>query len=88
MAVKDSFEIRYPATLVTTWFYKDSSSYCAAFTSIGIEKLAQFAINGAFIKEAVENHHDGDHDDDDSTTTSGVKVVNSGCECELPDNHD
>lgn len=81
--VKDSFAVRYPATTVTTWFYKDSSSYCAFFTISAVEKLAHFAANGTFIQEEIENHQEGEHQDtgiDGKTTT--------GCECETPHNGD
>lgn len=77
--VKDSFALRYPATVVTTWFYKDSSSYCAAFTMAAIDKLAQFAPNGTFIKEEIETHQEGEHED--STGTGGKTTT--GCECEV-----
>ena len=77
--VKDSFVVRYPATIVTTWFYKDSSSYCALFTLSAIEKLAQFATNGTFIKEEIETHQEGEHED--STGTDGKTIT--GCECEV-----
>ncbi len=76
--VKDSFAVRYPATIVTTWFYKDSSSYCALFTVTTVQKLAQFATNGTFIKEDIETHQEGEHQD--STGTSGK--TSTGCECE------
>ena len=69
--VKDSFAVRYPATVVKTWFYKDSSSYCAAFKVLAVEKLALFAPNGTFIKEEIESDHE------DSTKN------NIGCECEV-----
>ncbi len=77
--VKDSFAVRYPATIVTTWFYKDSSSYCALFTESGVEKLAHFNTNGTFIKEEVEMHQEGEHQD--STVTGGKPTT--GCECEV-----
>ena len=76
--VKDSFVARYPATIVTTWFNKDSVAYCAFFTISGIEKLAQFANSGAFIKEEIEMGHDGEQED--STGTGGKPTT--GCECE------
>ena len=77
--VKDSFAVRYPATTVTTWFNKDSVAFCAYFiTPANVEKLAQFANNGSFIKEEIETHQEGQHVD--STGTGGK--VSSGCECE------
>ena len=77
--VKDSFALRYPATNVITWFNKDGVAFCAYFlTSANVEKLAQFADNGIFIKEEIETHQDGEHEDN---TATGVKV-NGGCECE------
>ena len=82
--VKDSFVVRYPATVVTTWFYKDSSIYCAAFTVAAIEKLAQFAPNGTFIKEEIETHQEGENED--STGTGGK--LTTGCECETHKEHD
>ena len=78
--VKDSFAFRYPATIVTTWFYKDSSIYCAFFTISAVEKLAHFAANGTFIQEEIENHQEGEHED--STSTGGGKAGTPGCECE------
>ncbi len=78
-AVKDSFAIRYPATSVITWFNKDNVAFCAYFiTAANVEKLAQFANSGSFIKEEMEAHQVGQHED--STTTVG-KV--NGCECEV-----
>lgn len=77
--VKDSFIARYPATLVTTWFYKDSSSYCALITISSVEKLAHFEIDGAFINEEIEVQQEGEHND--STSTGGVKSL-IGCACE------
>ena len=77
--VRDSFVLRYPATVVKTWFYKDSSSYCALFTISAVEKLAQFTVNGNFIKEEIEVHQEGEHSD--STGVGGVKTP-VGCECE------
>ena len=84
LPVKDSFAVRYPATLVTTWFYKDSSSYCAAFMVAAIEKLAQFAPNGTFFKEEIETHQEGKNED--STGTGGK--ITTGCECETHKEHD
>ncbi len=75
--VKDSFAVRYPATSVTTWFNKDSVAFCAFFTISGIEKLAQFANNGSFIKDEIETNQEGEHQD--STGTGGKTT---GCECE------
>lgn len=86
--VKDSFAARYPATNVTTWFNKDSVAFCAFFVnSASIEKLAQFANNGSFIKEEVEIHQDGHHEDD-TTTVAGSKTATGGCECETHKVHD
>lgn len=77
--IKDSFAVRYPATTVTTWFNKDSVAFCAYFiTQANVEKLAQFANNGSFIKEEIETHQEGQHED--STGTGGK--VGGGCECE------
>ncbi len=77
-AVKDSFAVRYPATAVTTWFNKDSVAFCAYFiTSANVEKLAEFANNGSFIKEEIETHQEGQHED---STATGGKV--GGCECD------
>ena len=76
--VKDSFAVRYPSTTVTTWFNKDSVAYCAFFTISGVNKLAQFANNGSFIKEEIEIEQDGDHQD---TTGTGGKTT--GCVCEI-----
>lgn len=77
--VKDSFALRYPATNVTTWFNKDSVAFCAHFiTSANIEKLAQFANNGSFIKEETEANQDGQHED----STGTVGKSSGGCECD------
>ena len=83
-AVKDSFVVMYPAIIVTTWFYKDSSGYCALFTISAVEKLAQFAPDGSFIREEIETHQDGENED--STGTGGK--VTTGCECETHKEHD
>ena len=77
--VKDSFDIRYPKSTVTTWFNKDSVGFCALFTFSGVEKLAEFANNGSFIKEEIETHQEGEHQD--STGTAGKTTT--GCECEI-----
>ena len=82
--VKDSFAVRYPATIVTTWFNKDSVAYCAFFIISGVEKLAQFANNGTFIKEEIETHPEGEHQDN---TGTGGKTT-TGCECETPHDGD
>lgn len=82
--VKDSFAVRYPATIVITWFYKDSSSYCAAFKMTSVEKLAQFAPNGSFIKEELETEQEGEHND---STSNGGKIA-AGCKCETETKHD
>lgn len=77
--VKDSFNVRYPATTVTTWFNKDSVAFCAYFiTAANVEKLAEFANSGSFIKEEIETHQEGEHED---STGTGVKA-GTGCECE------
>lgn len=79
--VKDSFAVRYPATNVITWFNKDSVAFSAYFkTSANIEKLAEFANNGSFIKEEIETNQNGQHED--STGTVG-KLPGGGCECEI-----
>ncbi len=83
-SVKDSFMVRYPATTVTTWFNKDNVSYCAFFTSAGVEKLTQFANNGSFIKEQIETNESGEHGD--SAVTTGK--TSEGCECEIDKEHD
>ena len=85
--VKDSFNVHYPSTVVQTWFYKDSSSYCALFTFATQETLAQFAENGSFIKEEIETEHDGNdnnHQNSDSTIINpktGLPI--KPCECEF-----
>ena len=77
--VKDAFTVKYPATNVISWFNKDSVAFCAYFkTSANIEKLAEFANNGSFIKEEIETNQNGQHED--STGTSGK--LPGGCECE------
>ena len=78
--VKDSFTVRYPTTNVIIWFNKDSVAFSAYFkTSANIEKLAEFANNGSFIKEEIETNQTGQHED--STGTAGK--LSSGCECEI-----
>ena len=78
-AVKDSFTMRYPGTNVTTWFNKDSVAFCAYFiTAANVEKMAQFANSGSFIKEEIETQQEGQHEDSIAT----VGKVN-GCECEV-----
>ncbi|MDQ6609991.1 MAG: hypothetical protein M3Y85_09250 [Bacteroidota bacterium] len=80
-AVRDSFKIRYPSTAVTTWFNKDGVAFCASFLFSGVEKLAQFANNGSFIKEEIETNQNGEHED----STSADGKLNGGCECEQAD---
>ena len=76
--VKDSFAVRYPATNVLTWFNKDSVAFCAHFiTTANVEKLAEFANNGTFIKEEIETSQNGEHQD-----STGIGKTGGGCECE------
>ncbi|MDQ6813179.1 MAG: hypothetical protein M3040_05555 [Bacteroidota bacterium] len=86
--VKDSFLARYPAASVTTWFNKDNTGYCASFTVSGVEKLSQFANNGIFIKEQIENNESNEDADaaDGGTTVAGK--VSTGCKCEINDGKD
>ncbi|MFM9909231.1 MAG: hypothetical protein ACKVOW_07780 [Chitinophagaceae bacterium] len=80
-AVKDSFAVRYPATVVITWFYKDSINYCAYFKTISnVETLAEFANDGSFINEKIETHNDNEAED--SVIVNGVKTGKISCECE------
>ena len=77
--VKDSFALRYPATNVITWFNKDSVAFSAYFiSSANVQKLAQFANNGIFMKEELETQQEGEYQD---TTVSGSKL-GAGCKCE------
>ena len=77
--VKDAFTVKYPATNVITWFNKDSVAFCAYFkTSANIEKLAEFANNGSFIKEEIETNQSGQHED----STGTASKLPGGCECE------
>lgn len=79
-AVLDSFVVKYPSTIVITWFYKDNSSYCAYFkTATNVEILAEFTSTGSFIKQKIESEHG--NEGEDSTSTSGGKTT-KGCECE------
>lgn len=76
-AVLDSFAVKYPTAIVTTWFNKDNTGYCAAFTLDSIPTKALFRNNGTFVKQESEINNDnqtGNHQDN-----------NSGCECELQD---
>ena len=78
--VKDAFTVKYPATNVITWFNKDSVAFCAYFkTTANIEKLAEFANSGSFIKEEIETNQNVQHED--STGTAAGKLP-GGCECE------
>ena len=77
-SVKDSFAVRYPTDVVKKWFNKDSVAFCAFFITSGVEKLAQFANNGTFIKEEIETEQHGEHQDSTSIGKSGA-----GCECEI-----
>lgn len=74
--VKNSFALRYPSDSVRTWFNKDSVAFCAYFISSAVQKMAQFANNGTFIKEEIETDQQGQHED-----STGVK--DTGCECEI-----
>ena len=78
--VKKSFDAKYPATSVDTWFNKDNNGYAASFTYNGNKTLAQFANDGTFQKEEVDgdnNNQQGNHHDKDD---------DEGCECETGDN--
>ncbi len=76
--VKDSFAAKYPSDSVRTRYNKDSVAFCAFFISSGIEKMAQFANNGTFIRAEVETDTEQQGQHEDST---GVKP--QGCECEI-----
>ncbi len=81
--VKDSFAVRYPATVVITWFNKDSVNYCAYFkTATNVETLAEFANDGSFIKDEIETHNN-DNEAEDSIIVNGVKTGKVSCECEI-----
>jgi len=79
-AVLDSFISRFLGANVKAWFYKDGSSYCALFDSASVEKLAQFDLEGDFIKEDIENQNDDEQGDGVGNTDT---ERNQGCECEL-----
>lgn len=79
LVLKDSFAVKYPATIVTTWFNKDNIAFCAFFTISGMEKLVQFANDGSFVKEEIETHEDEQRED---STVTGGKSTTTGCECE------
>ena len=81
--VKDSFAVRYPTDVVKTWFNKESAAFCAFFITSGMEKLAQFADNGTFIKEEIETDQQGEYQDSTSIGKSGA-----GCECEIHEEGD
>ena len=84
-AVKDSFVARYPLDTFQTWFFKDSTSYCALFVTAGVEKLSRFTTSGNFVSEELEVEQEQEGEHEDSAVIGGVKV-NPGCKCELPDN--
>ena len=78
--VTKAFSTKYTGTMVTTWFNKDNTGYCAVFISNGNQTKALFDNNGNFVKEETElenNNQTGDHQDGDG-----------GCECELKDRED
>lgn len=80
--VKNSFQNKYPADSVITWFRKDSIGYCAYFKQVpSIKKLAEFDNVGLFLKEETDNNQQGNHVD--STQVNDVK--GAGCECEIPE---
>jgi thioredoxin-related protein len=79
--VKDSFTVRYPATVVIMWFNKDSANYCAYFKTISnVETLAEFVNDGSFINEQIETHNDNEAED--SIIVNGIKTGKVSCECE------
>lgn len=82
VVIKNSFQNKYPADSVITWFRKDSIGYCAFFIQTpSIKKLAEFDNTGLFLKEEADNNQQGNHED--STQVNGVK--GAGCECEIPE---
>ena len=72
-SVKEAFILKYPGAVVTTWFNKDNTGYCAEFTQNGVKTLTQFNNDGTFVKEENSNQDD-EHKDNDK-----------GCSCELED---
>ncbi|MFM2225635.1 MAG: putative beta-lactamase-inhibitor-like, PepSY-like [Bacteroidota bacterium] len=71
-AVTTAFAAKYPAATAITWFNKDNTGFCAAFTNNGIEAKALFDNAGNFVSEEVKgNHQDGQQHNE------------SGCECEI-----
>ncbi len=80
--VKDSFNVRYPATIVIKWFNKDNTGYSAYFEVSDTDKLVHFSNTGMFIKEETEHDQHGQHVDN---TTPGGKSTSEGCECEMDD---
>lgn len=84
--VKDSFAVRFPAVTVQTWFYKDSSSYCALSGVEPQEQLAQFAMDGSFIKIVSESENEA-AGEPSTDTTGGIKSSHYSCECEIEHKH-
>ena len=73
-AVKDAFTVKYSGQTVTNWFDKDGNGFCAEFTQNGVKTLAQFNNDGAFVKEEIDNHQEGEYKD---------KNTDPGCSCEI-----
>lgn len=73
--------LKYPETNIFIWFNKDGVAFSAYFkTPANIEKLAEFANNGSFIKEEIETNQNKQHEDNTGTVD---KLPGGGCECEI-----
>ena len=73
VAVRNSFNLKYPHAIVDNWFYKDNVLYSASFIVDGRSNLATFNNEGSFIKEEIDiQQEENDQQDDDS-----------GCKCEV-----
>lgn len=71
--VKTTFETKYPATTVTTWFNKDNNSYCALFTANGRQERAFFDNDGNFRNEEIEGDNNNNNHQDNNQ---------DGCDCD------
>ncbi len=72
-SVTKSFEAKYPATKVDTWFNKDNKGFAAAFKVNNKKSVAVFDNDGNFQNE-INDDQQGDHQDNDE-----------GCGCETED---
>ncbi len=83
--VRDSFTTKYAKVIPVKWYVKDSMGYCAYFIINGMQQLALFSTNGAWLNTETKVEQTGQYED--STGQSG-KLFKEGCSCETDTEHD